>query len=98
MWLALLVFVCMAVQDTAAAMKIRYLTGRCRPWAAGTCEAVNDLGAALSIGVGGASVYRYGISLQTFEILAALALAAVLGTVAGSRLSQRLGGARPDGT
>jgi hypothetical protein len=88
--LALIVFVSMAVQDTAAAMKIRFLDGdKRRPWMAGYCEAVNDVGAALSIGIGGASVYRYGISAQTFEILAALAAAAILGTKTGDWLSQR---------
>jgi hypothetical protein len=88
--LALIVFVSMSIQDTAAAMKIRFLDGDQRhPWRAGYCEAVNDVGAALSIGIGGASVYRYGVGVQTFEILAALALAAVLGTAAGDWLSQR---------
>ena len=88
MLVALVVFLAMAVQDTAAAMKIRFLDGDGRhPWLAGYCEAVNDVGAALSIGIGGASVYRYGVSLSTFEILVALALAAIIGTRLGDWLT-----------
>ena len=91
MTLALIVFCSMFTQDSAAALKIRCLNGvRRRPWLAGLFEAVNDVGAALSIGIGGASVYRFGVSARSFEILAALALAAILGTKAGDLLSTRI--------
>ena len=90
MLLALLVFISMAVQDTAAAMKIRFLDGTTRhPWLAGYCEAANDVGASLSIGVGGATVFKYGLSVQTVMIEVALILAAILGTVVGCRLTTR---------
>ena len=90
MLLALLAFLSMAAQDAAAAAKIELLSAkRRRPWLAGGCEAVNDVGAVLSVGIGGYSAGRTGASVQTVEILVALALAAVVGTVSGDWLSNR---------
>lgn len=88
MLLALLVFLAMLVQDTAAAVKIEQLDAG-HPWVAGFCEAANDVGASLSIGVGGGEVLRYGLSTRTLEIFVALALAAIFGTVLGDWLSRR---------
>jgi hypothetical protein len=89
--IALIVFASMLVQDTAAAAKIDLLgtthLGGSRPWLAGYCELANDWGAALSVGVGGATVLKDGASVQTALIFIALGAAAVFGTVAGDRLT-----------
>lgn len=88
MILDLIVFVAMFIQDTSGASKINFLD-RGKPWKAGVAEAVNDWGGALSYGVGGYSVAKYGICLQSAGIMLSLGLAAVTGTVFGDWLTRR---------
>jgi hypothetical protein len=83
---AVVVFCAMLPMDIAAAAKITFLEHH-RPWIAGFCEVVNDWGGALSFGVGGAAIIRYGLSFTTVVIFLALGSASVLGTVVGYRLS-----------
>lgn len=86
--LALVVFVAMFAQDSAASAKVKFLeTGH--PWLAGHCELVNDWGAALSIGISGGALFKYGASLTTVVIFLALGFASELGTWTGYRLTNR---------
>lgn len=85
---ALLVFASMAIMDAAAALKIMLLT-HSHPWLAGAAEAANDYGGIFSYGIGGAAMFRYGVSATTAVILLALGCASVLGTRLGAYLDER---------
>jgi hypothetical protein len=85
---ALIAFLSMMPMDTAAAMKINLLDQN-KPWKAGFCEIVSDWGGALSYGVSGAGVLRYGASFTTAVIFMALGSASLIGTVVGNRLTHR---------
>lgn len=78
----------MFTQDVAASSKINLLD-QGKPWRAGVCEAVNDVGASLSVGVAGATVVQYGFSEITLNIELALICAAILGTKLGDVLTRR---------
>ena len=91
MILAAVVFVAMALMDTAAACKILLLSHG-HPWLSGLAEAVNDLGGVLSYGIGGAALLRYGASPTTGVILSSLCCASVLGTRLGALVSDHLPG------
>jgi branched-subunit amino acid transport protein len=86
--LPLLVFVAMALQDVFSTAKIELLEQH-KPWLAGMSDGFADIGAALSVGIGGASILRYGFSVETFAILAALWLASVVGARIGYALTNK---------
>lgn len=84
---ALIVFLAMAVMDSTGALKVRCLaTGH--PWWAGHAELIGDQTGALSYGVTGASLIRFGFSGTTVLILCALALASELGTHIGYHIGK----------
>lgn len=78
----------MLPMDIAGAAKIAFLDKE-RPVLAGHCELISDWGGALSYGVGGASILRYGFSLTTVVIFLALGAASELGTVIGWKITHR---------
>jgi len=88
MLIALIVFVSMLFMDVCETIKIDALSNeRFGKWRrrtyASLSEVGHDVGSAFAVGVGGASIYHYGVSLVSMSILLALALAAVLGTILG---------------
>lgn len=88
MILALVVFLAMFPMDISAAAKVSFLE-RHKPWMAGHMEVINDWGGALSYGIGGSALLRYGFSFTTLAIFVALGFASELGTVTGYRLTNR---------
>jgi hypothetical protein len=88
MLLVLVVFLATALQDVFSTMKIELLEQH-RPWQAGMADGFADVGAALSVGIGGGAILRYGLSLETIGILAALWAASVIGARIGYALTNR---------
>ena len=88
MIVAAIVFVAMLGMDICETIKIDALSNqRFSKWRrrgyASLAEVGHDEGSAFAVGVGGASVYHYGVSLVSAMILLALGAAAVLGTILG---------------
>jgi predicted MFS family arabinose efflux permease len=88
MLLVLVGFVAMSIQDVFSTAKIELLEQH-RPWQAGMADGFADIGAALSVGLGGGAILRYGFSLETIGILAALWSASVIGATVGYALTNR---------
>lgn len=74
--------------DVASSAKVAFLENG-KPWCAGHCEVISDWGGALSYGVGGASILRYGASFTTVAIFLALGCASEIGTTLGYKLTHR---------
>jgi hypothetical protein len=92
MLIALIVFVSMLFMDIFEAIKIDALSNETwgkwrRRVVASLSEVGHDEGSAFAVGVGGASIYHYGVSLTSCMILLALGLAAVIGTVCGDMVN-----------
>jgi RNA polymerase sigma factor (sigma-70 family) len=90
MLLVLVIFLAMALQDVFSTMKSELLEQH-RPWQAGMADGFVDVGAALSVGIGGGggAILRYGLSLETIGILAAPWAASVIGARIGYALTNR---------
>jgi hypothetical protein len=86
--LPLVVFGAMAFQDVFSTAKIELLEQR-HPWLAGMADGFADVGGALSVGIGGASILRYGFSPETLLIMLALWSASVVGARIGYWLTNR---------
>jgi hypothetical protein len=82
MLLVLVVFVAMSIQDVFSTAKIELLDQH-RPWQAGMADGFADVGAALSVGIGGGAILRYGFSWESVLILCALWAAGVIGARVG---------------
>ena len=88
MLLVLVIFLAMALQDVFSTMKSELLEQH-RPWQAGMADGFADVGAALSVGIGGGAILRYGFSLESVLILCALWAASVVGARIGYALTNR---------
>lgn len=90
--LALIVGLSMFAKDMLGTGVIVFLD-RKQALRAGICDALGDLAAVATYGVGGVEVMRLGVSTETVLILAGMTAGSLAGTVVGSRLSERLAGA-----
>jgi hypothetical protein len=89
------VFFSMLFMDICEAIKIDALSNEGwgkwrRRMVASVSEVGHDEGSAFAVGVGGASIYHYGVSLTSCMILLALALAAAIGTTCGDMVNSWL--------
>jgi hypothetical protein len=95
MLIPLIVFGSMLFMDICEAIKIDALSNEAwgkwrRRIVASLSEVGHDEGSAFAVGVGGASIYHYGVGLTSGMILLALGTAAVLGTVLGDMAEEWL--------
>jgi hypothetical protein len=95
MLIAILVFCSMLFMDIFEAIKIDALSNEGwskwrRRIVASLSEVGHDEGSAFAVGVGGASIFHYGVCLTSGMILLALALAAVIGTTCGDMVNSWL--------
>ena len=95
MLIPLIVFVSMLFMDICEAIKIDALSNEAwgkwrRRIVASLSEVGHDEGSAFDVGVGGASIYHYGVSFMSGMILLALGLAAVIGTTYGDMVNSWL--------
>lgn len=67
-----------------------YFLAKGRRWLAGVCDALGDIAAVFSYGVGGVSIYHHGLTMWSVWAVLSMSLGSLTGTVIGFELSRRL--------